>query len=268
MSDPEDGLQLSLPLAPVEAVAEIPSGELQRDGGSRPALILMAPDATTYYCKGPTLMPGHPFVAANEWLFAQLARFVGLPCRQTEMVRWHGALFAGNSILPNDRKMSGPLTAEAWGRMRNVPEVVYPLIVLDAWTVNTDRHAGNYLARVMGDGTGWFLANDHDMCLLPPGSASRDLVSRVDEPIGSAIVQLDFVRESVTDVRLMEENIARAEAVSNDTIRSLMSALPPEWMNDSDRDAIGRFLAHRRDRLKGLFTAAQPFFQNLVTGPA
>src|SRR5438874_6288378 len=101
-------LQFGVPLPPLLGIADLSAEEIQREGGSRPYRYLLASNGSEYYCKGPSLMPGHPYIGVNEWVTAGIARRLGIPVRELEVIDWEGALLIGVELLPNARKMTGP----------------------------------------------------------------------------------------------------------------------------------------------------------------
>jgi hypothetical protein len=256
-------VQLTLPITPLRGVAELPPETVERESGSRPPIYLQCADMSSYYCKGPHLMSGHPYMGANEWITGSLARLLGLPSRKVEIISWHGELYAGIEILANDRRLTGPLTAEKWARVKNADDVVYPLVALDFWTINQDRHDFNCLIGVVSDGVGWFLANDHDMAILPAGLTPAELKARVALPVDETMVRSDVIRNSVRDPIALRGALDAVERVSDLEIAGVISHLPAEWIDEDGRRDVIAFLCDRRDVLGGLVAANLDLFANL-----
>jgi len=200
--------------------------------------MLLASDMASYYCKGSSLMPGHSYLGANEWLFARFARLIGLPVRNTEVIEWKGDLFVGGQILSDDRRITGGLTPATWDRLGNRAAVVYPLIALDAWTINQDRHAGNWLGSVISSSGGWFLANDHDMALLPPGRTPNDLAVLFRMPVERCVL-IDVIRNEVTDEALLQDSVRSIERLNDDTITYQVSQVPMRWLTAEQKGPCG-----------------------------
>lgn len=256
-------VQLTLPITPLRGLAELPPETIEKDSGSRPAILLQCADMSSYYCKGPHLMPGHPYMGANEWVAGNLARLLGLPSRKVEIISWQDELYAGIEILANDRRLTGPLTAEKWARVRNADEVSYPLVALDAWTINQDRHDSNCLIGVVSEGVGWFLANDHDMAILPGGLTPAALKARVAMPLDESMVRSEVIRNSVRDPISLRTALNAVERVSDLEIATVIRHLPAEWIDDLGRKDVIAFLCDRRDELSGLVAARLDLFANL-----
>lgn len=262
--DLRDDAQLAVPLVPLECVAELPSDAVRRDGGSRDSRILLASDMTEYYAKSPVLMPGHPYLGANEFVVTRLARMIGIPTRATEVIRWGGELYVGSSLIENDRKMTGVLTPQTWARLRNAPAVAYDLVVLDGWTLNADRHCGNWLGGVLAGGVGYFLANDHDAALLAPGVQPSTLHRIVGEPLAAHYFRCDVVRGAIDDRQRLRAAVARATRIDDASLTVVVGQTPDEWLSPDDKIDVLSFLSQRRDLLEDLFAACDAsVFPNL-----
>src|SRR4051812_25670853 len=61
--------------------------------GATNAHYVLAENGSEYLIKGPSLVAGHPTVAANEWIAARLADSLGLPVLDTRLVTMGGHLF-------------------------------------------------------------------------------------------------------------------------------------------------------------------------------
>lgn len=256
-------IQLSLPLVPLKGLIQLPDGDVRRDGGSRPSILIRAADHCDYYCKGPSLIPGHPFVGANELLAARLARLAGLATRPTELIAWNGELFAGSQLLPNDRKLSGGLTKEVWGRLENAPEVAYEVVAFDVWILNEDRHDGNWLGAVLSGG-GTFLVMDHDLALFGQGRSITEVRARVAMLPDQSLVRSSVLREAIQDPTEIERAVAMIQGVDDAALASEIGHLPSAWADDEAKRAILDVLRIRRDSLQTLLDSAPAgLFPNL-----
>jgi hypothetical protein len=253
---------LLAPLVPLDAELELPDEEIGKEGGSRRTLHLQTPNAAQYLCKGPSLMPTHPFIGVNEWVVGGVARAMGIPIRSTEIIRWGGNLFFGSEVLERGRRMTG-LLGTNWARLKNAPDVAYSVVTLDVWVLNTDRHDQNYLAGVLGNGVGIYLASDHDLGLFGIDRDVNTLPTFVDRPVDASLVPSEVLRNAITEWIHLNEAIGRAQAVDNGFIQTLLAQLPDAWINEAGRLAAFQFLTARRETLKDLFTEGRATFPNL-----
>jgi hypothetical protein len=142
-------------------------------------------------------------------------------------------------------------------------------VVLDAWTLNSDRHGGNWLGGVVSSEQGWFLANDHDMALLPPQNPPQpqrrpeDLMAFLRQPVEQFIL-LDIIKRAVTDGHQLEVALVAAERVNDDTLRYNADQLPDEWIDAQGKADLVAFLGARRDLLRELFHDATWTFPDFV----
>ena len=240
----------------------MPSDAILREGGSRPWLILLASDMNYYYCKAPHEMAGHPYMGANELIVAHIARLMDVPTRPIEVIEWGGHHYVGLQVLPNDRKVTGTLTPEIVARLSN-REVLYRLVVMDAWMVNQDRHEGNWLGGVLGGGSAWFLANDHDQCLLAAGIHPAALAGMIDRPIDGQIIRSAAIAGAITSPFLLREAIERAESIPRADIDRVMAQIPPVWLDAPSQGLVSEFLESRAQILGDLFAGCLPLFPNL-----
>lgn len=254
---PDEGPQLPLlaPRVPLDGLAELPPESVNREGGSRPLLFLMASDMNDYLCKGPSLIPQHPYIGANEWIVANLARAMGIPARPCEIVRWQGQLFFASQLLPNGRKMTG-LISQNWSRLANAPSIAYPVVTLDVWTLNVDRHEQNWLGGVLSTELGTFMVSDHDLAILAPGREPEGLAQLTGSPVEEVFVRSATLRGAIQSRAALEEAIRAAEAVTDAQIQMIVAQVPHEWLGPHQKAQVSAFLGGRRDRLRDIF--AQP----------
>jgi len=220
----------------------------------------LASDLAEYYCKGPSLQPGHPFVAVNELLVNRLARYVGIPVRNAELIRWRDKLFVGIEILK--RKMTGGLTQGNWVRLSNAATVAYLVVAFDVWVLNTDRHEGNWLGGVLSDDAGWFIANDHDCAILPPGRQPADLAALVASADANC-VRVEAVRNAIRDGAALRAAVESIKTIDDATITQLVGQMPTEWADEAAKKCIRDFLIGRRDALAVVVETIMGIFPNL-----
>jgi hypothetical protein len=259
-------LPLASPLTPLQGLVELPADEITRDTGSRPYLYIRAANFADYYCKGPSLPhdPPQPYVGVNEWVGASLARGMGIPVRPFDLITWQGALFFGSQLLPNDRKLTGPLTDANWKRLSNAPNVAYPVVVLDVWLLNTDRSEENWLGGVSGRETGVYMANDHDACLMGRDREPAQLAAQQQQAIYPGVVGCEIFRNEISDWGLLRAAIAAATSLDDTSLGVVVGQLPDEWIDAEGKTQVFAFLRGRRDALGGLFEQHAGLFPNLA----
>ena len=260
---PGEPLQLGVALPPLSALADLSAEEIQREGGSRAYRYLLASNGSEYYCKGPSLTPGHPYLGANEWVAAGLARRLAIPVRELAVIEWDGSLLVGVELLPNARKMTGPLNAATWQRLSNAPAVAYDVAVLDGWTLNTDRHEQNWLGVVLGPDRGLFMVNDHDLALMGINRPPAELAQLAQTPLVPEFFRTAVIRDAIIDAHALEAAVARAQAVEDQLLANLVGQVPGAWLSDGEKEHVLRFLRDRRDHLGDLFEHGHNLFPNL-----
>ena len=196
--------------------------------------------------KSAGLSPGNQYVAANEWVAAELARAIGLPILAHDTAEFDGHVCFAAQYMPKGTWHPN-ITRDLFDKCLN-NDRAYGLVVLDAWVCNTDRHSGNLLVRSKAAGGGeLMLLNDHSHCLVQPGQTTGDLGALIGSSVGS-YVQLDFIREAIADLTTLEAAIGIAEAVSDSAIRLILDSAPTGWWVDQmDLERYERFLVSRRN---------------------
>lgn len=233
--------------------------------GASNGRVVRASNGTEYILKGRGLSPGHPLVAANEFIAVELARLLGLPTLDHDVVELEGvACFASQFMTAGS--FAPQIDAGLFAKCVN-QEVIYGLVVFDAWICNPDRHHENLVVRANRHGGGEsLLLNDHSHCLVMPGETSGILAGRVGSPIAPNVTPLSFIREAVTSVTALAEALARVEAVPDGDLRSIVAAVRPEWWVDGqDGRAYLAMLSSRRSVLRRSFEAERAIFPNLGT---
>jgi hypothetical protein len=262
--DPEQ-IPLVAPLAPLEGEAELPGDDVTVEGGSRPHIFLLASDLAEYICKGPSLMANHPFIGVNEWVVASIARAMTIPVRPFELIGWQGNVLFGSQLLKNDRKMTG-LASQNWARLKNAPEIAYEVVVLDVWTLNTDRHDQNWLGGVLGE-QGIFMVSDHDLCILGMNTEPEGLAALVQQAVHEGLVRTTVIRDAIREWTPLLTAVAKAEHVDDAFLRFSVGQVPTAWLTDHQKDLVAAFLIDRKHALRDLFLAARPVFPNLTGDP-
>ena len=235
--------------------------------GTSNATHILADDGREYLIKGPSLSPGHQYGAVNEFVAASLARELGLPVLDFDVVEDEGDYFFGSSWMPSGT-FSPAVTENAFLRCRNL-EQVYELVSLDIWLCNIDRHDENLIVRETrgpgGIGVAWTV-NDHDRCLIRPGETPADLLGKVGWDSFRNFVRLSFVRDAIREAHRLSAALGRVEAVSDLFLLTVVGSLPPELLPVDGRVHVEQFLRDRRDGLRNLVRIGRRFFGNLDGG--
>ncbi len=213
--------------------------------------------------------PQGPHPLACELVATRLAKWFGLPTFDIAILE----INADVDEIPFRRggqATSGPafvaraVTGHTWGgATEELSDLVNKgdvgrLVVFDTWLSNCDRHPPDlnvrrpnydnvFLEDLTGDEAGKtrLIAMDHTHCL----TCGRDLdgkMARIDRAKDSRLYGLfqgfkPFVRQS--DV---ETAIHRLRQLEEETVRSIVSAIPSEWEVDSRaKDAIVQFIMQR-----------------------
>jgi hypothetical protein len=152
--------------------------------GATNARYVLAENGNEYLIKGPSLVAGHPTVAANEWIAARLADSLGLPVLDFRLVTMGGNLFFASTWMQRP-SFSPAITEDLLVKCEN-KERIYDVVVFDAWLCNLDRHAHNLVVRKLERDVNskrhWLLLNDHSHLLVSPLIPSTS-AGRVPRPI-------------------------------------------------------------------------------------
>jgi hypothetical protein len=232
--------------------------ELRELPGTARGRLVTADDGRDYVVKGPRLAPEQPYVAANELLCGLLADALGLPILSFAVMDWAGDLLFARPWVPTPPwrlRISTGHVRQAVNRSD-----VYGLALFDAWVLNGDRHTASFALKTTNGAGPRIMLFDHSQCPVAPGSQASDLLAHVADPI-SRYVQLDLLRDAITNTRLLTGAIANFVDITDDRIGELVRAVPTQMLpHASDRDSLIEFLAARRDRLEQLVVAEQSIF--------
>ncbi len=236
-------------------------------GFSNPRYV-RAENGRDYIIKGPSLTPNHPLVAANELIACQIAERLGIPVLHFAILAMGQELFFGSEMM--ERNTYDTLTQALYLRCAN-RSIIYGIVALDVWFVNGDRHENNLLARMVhqkGQEPRYeLLANDHGHCLTLPEQDTRDLLDLINAPLDCRLrrpfVQINFVRDDITDATRMVRVVRQIEAITDQTVDDVIGSVPEVLMSADDRVVYGNFLKGRRNRLGWVFRNGGDLLPNL-----
>jgi hypothetical protein len=265
----ETALTLELPFpAPEPRWLRVVDDYGEIGAGVSAARSVLAENGSEYLIKGPSLTPQYPYVAANEYIAAELARVIGLPILDHGVVDFGGQPCFAASLMPSGT-FYPQITAEIFARCANLDQV-YALVVFDTWICNSDRHAGNLLVRRVrprgqAEERHFLLVNDHSHCLMIDRGPA-DLGALLDTT-PERYVWLPFLADAITDPDSLGAAISTVEGVSEAHIRAIVEGLPESWLAPGDRADVERFLLERQTRLRTIFNQNRACFPNLRGGP-
>jgi hypothetical protein len=236
---------------------------------------VIAENMQEYIIKGPSITPGHPFVAANELISVRLAGVLGLPVLDHAIIELAGDIYFGSAWMPRTSYYEG-FTEVVLSRSVN-RDRIYDIVVFDVWLCNKDRHPNNLVARRQGNAVGpgyspscFIILNDHSHCPVFPGDPDTGHPSRlpaaVTLPIEPRNLKIPCLADAVTDRSRLSQAIDAAQSISNETLLSIVSSVPDPFLPANQRGNIVRFLTGRRDHLRVLFEDGRGAFRNLGGG--
>jgi len=246
-------------------------------GGASNARYVLADNSEEYIAKGPSLVDkAGRYVAANELIAARLAGVLLLPMLDhCILVRPHdGELFFGSTFMDQGTYYD-TLTEDVFNNCEN-RELVYDLVVFDAWIVNIDRHHQNLKARKtrprrrqgtpapMDPERHRLILNDHSHALMYPGVDPSALAANPAEAVTARhVARIGFIAAAVVDVPRLRDAIERCEAVHADVIRSIVRTVPAEFLPAVEGPDVEAFLIQRQAHLRQLLDRSRSLFPNL-----
>lgn len=230
--------------------------------GASEARSVLAENGEEYIIKGPSLVPEHPTVGANEWIAARLAETIGLPVLDHRIVTMRGEVFFASAW------MQGPtfypaIDAELFQRCEN-RDRVYGVVVFDTWFINQDRHGGNLIVRNSRQGNHLMILNDHSHLLVSPLGPVRteELLGWVEAP-PERFIRLPFVRDCIRNPAEVRAVLDRIEALSDTQIRAAVNSTPTALLAVAEQSVYGDFLVQRRACLREVMHNGSAAFPNL-----
>lgn len=225
-------------------------------------------DGYEYAMKLATVVNGNPYLPANEWVAARLARRLSLPIIPFAVLRFGDQLAFGSRWI--NRGLTPFVTPDLLARCRNV-DVVHDLVAFDAWIINGDRHPQNlWVRQVIGghdDGAMDLVFPDHGHAIIPPGSQPDDLSGLwLDFPAERCMSSLPAVRNAVTSLGSLRRAVAQIRDLPDDEVRTLVRSTPAEWLSQEHADLTADFLLARRERLQRLLSTTDQLYPALRGG--
>ena len=235
--------------------------------GASQARFVMASNGSEYIVKGPSLVVGHPHVAANEIVGATLADLLAIPVVDHRLLTLAGKLFFASARM-SPATFSGMRQSD-FDRATN-KEVSYQITVLDVLVCNVDRHEGNLLLRWVDpndrSGPCLIVANDHSHCLVLPGQSATSLFELKDSFQASYAGRVNYVKDSIQKTDVLSEAIGRVETLADSDISDLIESIPEELLAAPDKNAYAELLLHRKINLRRLFNNHRSCFTRLEPG--
>lgn len=243
-----------MPLAVVDDFG--PVGE-----GASEARSVLAENGEEYIIKGPSLVPEHPTVGANEWIAARLAETIGLPVLDHRIVTMGGEIFFASGWMQKP-SFYPEIDNELFSRCDN-RDRAYGVVVFDTWLINQDRHGRNLVVRAKR-GNHLMLLNDHSHLLVSPlgPQKTEELMGWVKAP-PEPFIRLPFVRDSIADPAEVRAVLDRIEALSDTQIRATVNSTPTALLGVAEQGVYGDFLVERRACLREVIHGGSAAFPKL-----
>jgi hypothetical protein len=230
-------------------------------GASRARFVATA-DFTEFIVKAPSLCREvGPYIPANEMVCAEIAGVLGIPVLPWEFIELpDGDLGFGSLRMTNAdfASMSEPIA----NQIAN-PELFSSVAVFDLWVCNTDRHAGNLLAR-RGRDEYTLLANDHSHTLIREHMDPATLADSYSRLGPEAFFRSGELRARVMDCRFLRDTLGAVEAFDEQVLRSIVSSVPVAWMSEDVKSQLSEFLLVRARTIRSIFQGVSSFFPKLA----
>lgn len=230
--------------------------------GASEARSVLAENGEEYIIKGPSLVPEHPTVGANEWIAAQLAEIIGLPILDSRIVTMGGELFFASAWMQKP-SFYPAIDAELFQRCEN-RDRAYGVVVFDTWLINKDRHGANLVVRNSKQGNHLMILNDHSHLLVSPLGpfGMAELMNCVQVP-PQPFIRLPFIRDGITDPAEIRAVLDKIEALSETQIRAAVNSTPIKLLPVAEQGVYGDFLVERRACLREVMHKGSAAFPNL-----
>jgi len=230
--------------------------------GASEARSVLAENGEEYIIKGPSLVPEHPTVGANEWIAARLAEALGLPILDHRILTMGGELFFASAWMQKP-SFYPAIDAEIFQRCEN-RDRIYGVVIFDCWFINQDRHGANLVVRHSRNGNHLMILNDHSHLLVSPlgPQKSEDLMGHLNDP-PSRFIRLPFIRDGITNPSEIRAVLDQIEALSDTQIRAAVNSTPVKLLSVAEQGIYGDFLVERRACLREVMHHGSAAFPNL-----
>jgi hypothetical protein len=204
-------------------------------GGVTQTKLVRAEDALTYVVKDD--IPIGMKVRASEYFWLNLARSVGLPAPQVQLLKdSSGRLLSGTRRELSSLEQNMAISTLLTGSVVNGGIQLSRIFAFDLFSGNWDRHFQNYLILQEPGGTHAVLAIDFSHVFACPNLATPDPVIEANcstrRYIAALIAQYGFDRVSATVI------LERLRDLNFSVIEDILSNLPQEWLSDVERAPI------------------------------
>lgn len=239
---------------------------------NRGAIFAVSTKVGNYFGKGPQC---NPKVAPNEWIVNQLAQQAGIAVLTGAILSWQHIRYFGvpfyqpqDMVVVSDDGIKDADLANAANR----DSICYEAVVLDAWTMNADRHHSNIM--VVTDSPKapkqWrAVLFDHDRALYGWDRDVSYLQGLIADPNDgwddgkTAWLRLKCNwRDDISDWTKIEAVIARVQSVSDNAIMNIVAAVPNAWLTKMEQITLIKLIKNRRDHLKDIMSFRRDQFPN------
>lgn len=185
-----------------------------------------------------------------------------------------GELFFG-TIFMDAGTYYDTLTVDVFQKCEN-QEVIYDLVIFDAWLLNVDRHSENLKARrnrpgrkkgaAAPSGTEHhrLLLNDHSHALMRPGVTPFDLAKNPGEAVTRQhVAQIPFIADAIVQKSRLDDAITACEAITSDVVGALVRSIPDQFLPADQQPDLEAFIVTRKNMLRDLIGNGQSLFPNL-----
>jgi hypothetical protein len=230
--------------------------------GASEAHSVLAENGEEYIIKGPSFVPQHPTVGANEWVAARLAETLGLPILDYRILSMGGDLFFASGWMQTPTFYPA-IDAEIFQKCENRGRA-YSVVIFDCWLINKDRHGANLVVRNSRNGNHLMILNDHSHLLVSPLGpfATSTLMSSVAAP-PDPFICLPFIRDAITDPAEIRTVLDRIEDLPEDLIRDAVHSTPQQLLSTADQAIYADFLVERRGCLREVMQTGSSVFPKL-----
>ena len=215
-------------------------------------------------------------VLVNEWISSPLAKLLGLPTPDVDLIDIPEPLIVANRIPANTSLLNGPLMQAgiSFGSQFVDPnfcppqpshisnlvnaDVLPAMVVFDTWVINADRtnNQGNVLVSpVLPIGSGQFKFHMIDMGFIHSPHWNVSLLTSIrDHPnIYSMNPLLMCYLQGPLAVARFRHYLDRLEGLNVSEIWRIVQSIPPEWkVSDDEMDALYSFLIHRKNLVRSI----------------